>query len=66
MVVLKTGKIIYYCSSKCEKNTKLGRKSRTTRWTKIAQHLKKAGVNVKELKDEEDSKEAEGSKNSEE
>jgi len=34
MFVKKTGKIHYFCSSKCEKNQlKLGRKPLTTRWT---------------------------------
>ncbi len=66
MVVLKTGRIVYYCSSKCEKNVVLGRKPRNTRWTKTAHHLKKAGVNVKALKDdEEDNKGAEDSGSSE-
>ncbi|MBW2984034.1 50S ribosomal protein L24e [Candidatus Woesearchaeota archaeon] len=35
MYVQKDAKIIYFCSSKCEKNQlKLKRKSITTRWTK--------------------------------
>jgi large subunit ribosomal protein L24e len=33
MYVEKTGKIIYFCSSKCEKNKiKLGRQSRDLKW----------------------------------
>ncbi|MFC1768367.1 50S ribosomal protein L24e [Nanoarchaeota archaeon] len=32
--VLKEGKALYFCSSKCEKNQlKLGRKAITTRWS---------------------------------
>jgi large subunit ribosomal protein L24e len=32
--VMKSGKIIDFCSNKCEKNMlKLGRKARTTKWT---------------------------------
>jgi large subunit ribosomal protein L24e len=32
--VKKTGKILYFCSMKCEKNlNKLGHKPLTTRWT---------------------------------
>lgn len=33
MYVKKDGKVFYFCSNKCEKNTiKLGRKSRDTKW----------------------------------
>ncbi|MBN1157705.1 50S ribosomal protein L24e [Candidatus Woesearchaeota archaeon] len=35
MYVKKDGKIFYFCSMKCEKNTlKLNRKPRETRWTR--------------------------------
>ena len=35
MLVLKDGKVQYFCTMKCEKNLhKLGRKPRTTEWTK--------------------------------
>lgn len=35
MYVKKDGKILYFCSSKCEKNQlKLGRKFLETRWSK--------------------------------
>ena len=35
MLVLKDGKIQYFCAMKCEKNLhKLGRKARTTTWTR--------------------------------
>jgi len=44
MFVLSSGKILYFCSSKCEKNHNLGRKGREIRWTKTAQHLKKTTV----------------------
>jgi len=40
--VQKTGKLLYFCSSKCEKNMlKLKRKPRTTRWTEEYQDIKK-------------------------
>jgi large subunit ribosomal protein L24e len=40
------GKILHFCSNKCEKNLlKLGRKSRTTEWTQEYQELKKSGKN---------------------
>ncbi len=40
--VQKTGKVLYFCSSKCEKNMlKLKRKPRTTRWTEEYQDIKK-------------------------
>ncbi len=42
--VLKTGKLLHFCSSKCEKNMlKLKRKSRTTRWTKEYEEVKERG-----------------------
>jgi large subunit ribosomal protein L24e len=41
MYVLKSGKILYFCSSKCEKNHLLGRKGRNTTWTKTAHDIKK-------------------------
>jgi large subunit ribosomal protein L24e len=34
MLVKKDGKILYFCSTKCDKNSeKLGRKARTRKWT---------------------------------
>lgn len=45
MFVKKDGKIMYFCSTKCEKNLlKLGRKSRTTRWTAEFASVKKKKV----------------------
>ena len=36
MYVKKDGKILFFCSNKCEKNMlKLGRKARTLKWTKL-------------------------------
>jgi large subunit ribosomal protein L24e len=40
MYVRSDGSILYYCSSKCEKNMKLGRNAKKTRWTKIHRELK--------------------------
>ena len=35
MFIEKDGKILYFCSTKCEKNQmKLGRKARNEKWTK--------------------------------
>ena len=35
MFVKADGKVLYFCSNKCEKNMlQLGRKPRTVRWTK--------------------------------
>ncbi len=31
--VQKIGKVLYFCSSKCENNLSLGRKAKHTRWT---------------------------------
>ncbi len=43
MYVKKDAKVLYFCSTKCEKNmNKLGRKARTTEWTKAYAELKKS------------------------
>jgi len=34
MFVKSTGEIIYWCSSKCEKNQSLGREPRKIKWSK--------------------------------
>jgi large subunit ribosomal protein L24e len=45
MYVMKDGKIMYFCSSKCEKNLlKLGRKPRKTRWTGEFASVKKKNM----------------------
>ena len=42
MFVHKDGKILYFCSNKCQKNMLvLKRKPRTTTWTKEYQDVKK-------------------------
>jgi large subunit ribosomal protein L24e len=42
MYVKKDAKVFYFCSSKCQKNLlKMGRKPRTTEWTKEYANLKK-------------------------
>lgn len=44
MFVKKDGKILYFCSSKCEKNLlKLRRVPRNIKWTQTYQKLKKGG-----------------------
>jgi len=46
MLAKNDGKVLYFCSSKCEKNLlKLNRVPRTTRWTEEAQKIKKVGDN---------------------
>lgn len=60
MFVLKSGKILYFCSGKCYKNYSLGRKGRNTRWTNTAHHLKKMGIAEKE--DSERSQDTQSSK----
>ena len=43
MFVKTDGKILYFCSTKCEKNQlKLKRKGRATAWTEEAQQVKAA------------------------
>ncbi|MBN1792827.1 50S ribosomal protein L24e [Candidatus Woesearchaeota archaeon] len=42
LYIKKDGKMIYFCSTKCEKNMlKLGRKPRNVRWTGEFAHTKK-------------------------
>ena len=46
MLAKNDGRILYFCSMKCEKNLlKLGRIPRKTKWTKEAQKIKKVGDN---------------------
>ena len=40
MYVDKPGRVHYYCSSKCERNVDLGRKSKHVRWTQEFKKLK--------------------------
>ncbi|MBS3128156.1 50S ribosomal protein L24e [Candidatus Woesearchaeota archaeon] len=48
MFVQKDGKILYFCSLKCEKNMNtLLRKPRETRWTFTAQRVKKGKAKEK-------------------
>jgi len=42
MFVKRDGTIFYFCSSKCQKNQKLGRVPRKVRWTNHAHNIKKA------------------------
>ncbi|HIQ33007.1 MAG TPA: 50S ribosomal protein L24 [Methanothermococcus okinawensis] len=43
MYVKKDGSILLFCSSKCEKNYKLGRDPRKLKWTNIYHELKAKG-----------------------
>jgi large subunit ribosomal protein L24e len=45
--VLTNGDILYFCSSKCQKNKKLGRKAEKRNWIR---KLKKSGSEVVEKK----------------
>jgi len=40
MFVKISGEVLYFCSSKCEKNWRLGRDPKKVRWTKIHRKLK--------------------------
>ncbi len=40
MFVKKDGKIHYYCNSKCQKNARMGRTGKKTRWTETFKKLK--------------------------
>lgn len=48
IIVEKDGRVLHICSSKCEKNMKLGRSARFLKWTKAYQK----GVKAKEEKAE--------------
>ncbi len=53
MYVQKTGKILYFCSRKCEKNMiQLKRKPRTTKFTEEYHELKKRRLETLEHKKE--------------
>ncbi|RLJ01037.1 MAG: 50S ribosomal protein L24e [Candidatus Aenigmatarchaeota archaeon] len=40
MFVKDSGKILYFCSSKCEKNMNLGRKPFKVRWTRLGRRMR--------------------------
>ena len=45
MYVKKDGRVLYFCSSKCDKNMiKIQRNPRTTRWTAEFARVKKSGA----------------------
>jgi large subunit ribosomal protein L24e len=49
MVVDPSGSVAFYCSSKCEKNVALKRKSRKVKWT--SEYRREKGIRVQHLKD---------------
>jgi large subunit ribosomal protein L24e len=40
MFVRNDGKIFYFCNSKCQKNWRMGRAGKATKWTETARKLK--------------------------
>jgi large subunit ribosomal protein L24e len=36
MFVRKSGQVLYFCSSKCLKNQKLGRQGKSRKWTAVS------------------------------
>jgi large subunit ribosomal protein L24e len=40
MLVKRDGSILYFCSSKCERNTRLGRKPHRVKWTERARRAR--------------------------
>jgi large subunit ribosomal protein L24e len=50
ILAMNDGKIIYFCSSKCKKNYKMGRNPKKTGWVRPPEKVKKV---VKEEKKEE-------------
>ncbi len=51
ILVKKDGSLQWYCSSKCEKNMKLGRNPLRVRWTKTYRKFKGKITKAEELKD---------------
>jgi large subunit ribosomal protein L24e len=41
MVVRADGRVSYFCSSKCQRNSKLGRDGKSVKWTKRFRDRKK-------------------------
>jgi len=50
MYVKKDGRVFYFCSSKCRKNTKLGREGRRKKWTKSYRDFVALESRKKEIK----------------
>jgi large subunit ribosomal protein L24e len=64
-LVKKDGTLHWFCSSKCEKNNKLGRSPIKTRWTKTYRKFKGKLTKAEEMKDvqaEAEKKEADAEK----
>jgi|TARA_Y100000310_G_scaffold320843_1_gene377705 large subunit ribosomal protein L24e len=64
-LVRKDGNLLWFCSSKCEKNHKLGRSPIKTRWTKTYRKFKGKLTKAEEMKDvqaEAEKKEADAAK----
>ena len=40
MFVKLDGKVFYFCNSKCQKNARMGRQGKKTRWTETFRKLK--------------------------
>jgi large subunit ribosomal protein L24e len=65
LIVRKNGNLEWYCTSKCEKNMKLGRSPIKTKWTRTYRKFKGKLTKAEEIKEaraEGDKKEAEGNK----
>ncbi len=48
-LVLNDGVVLYFCSSKCRKNWKLGRKSKNLKWVSKLKHTR--AELIKEIKE---------------
>lgn len=40
MFVRLDGKVLYFCNSKCQKNQRMGRKGKATKWTATSRSLR--------------------------
>lgn len=57
-LALNDGVVLHFCSSKCRKNWKLGRKSKKTEWVRKLKHTREELVEeIKEKAEEKEEKE---------
>jgi len=54
-LVLNDGSVLHFCSSKCRRNSQLGRKSRKVKWVKKMKHTR--AELIREIKEEAEEKE---------
>lgn len=66
MFVKKSGQLLYFCSSKCQKNQKIGRKGKKRKWTETARIEKEKMIKHTAIQKAKETPEEEPAKQSEE